>query len=387
MKTASAIDARFREATDRGDVPGLIAAAATPDGVIYEKAFGKRAIDQDAAMTTDTVCWFASMTKAVTSACAMQLVERGKLSLDAPAGKVLPELETVQVLEGFDESGKPRLRPRKGEVTLRRLLTHTAGFSYEFWYPEAGRELESRGAGNVLSGSRSTFQRPLLADPDTRWSYDPGIDFAGRMVEEVSGQRLGDFMRANLLEPLDMRDTAFKPGADQSRRLAGMHARTPDGTLVPYPFALPEDAEFDMGGHGLLGTASDYLKFTRMILCGGTLSGTRVLEAKTVTMMSQNQMGEHSVCAMPASLPYSNAVEFWPGIDCKWGLSFMINTKTTPQGRSAGSLAWAGLANSYYWIDPVKRVTGVIIMQILPFFDGPAVGLFSDFESAVYRGI
>jgi CubicO group peptidase (beta-lactamase class C family) len=385
MKTLSVIDQILRRATDSGAIPGVVAAVATGEGMIYNQACGRRSLAGDAAMTTDTVCWFASMTKAVTATAAMQLVERGKLSLDAPAAKILPEIGRAQVMEGFDASGKPRLRPAKGEVTLRQLLTHTSGFAYEIWNADAARELEVRGAGNILTGTRATFERPLLADPGTRWEYDPGIDFAGRMVEEASGQRLGEFMRANLFQPLGMQDTGFRVRPDQAQRLAGVHARMPDGSLVPYPFELPQDPEVEMGGHALLGTASDYLRFQRMILGGGALDGTRVLEAKTVAAMSQNQMGELNVQAMPASLPFSNAVEFYPGIPCKWGLSFMINTRPTPQGRSAGSLAWAGLANSYYWIDPTRRVAGILIAQILPFYDAAVVGLFQEFESAVYR--
>jgi CubicO group peptidase (beta-lactamase class C family) len=142
-----------------------------------------------------------------------------------------------------------------------------------------------------------------------------------------------------------------------------------------------------MGGHSLYGTLPDYLRFTRMILAGGSLDGTRVLEAKTVQTMSHNQMGPLHVTDMPAAPPYSNAVRWWPGVTCKWGLSFMINEQATPEGRSAGSLTWAGLANSYYWIDPVKKITGALSTQILPFYDAPVVQLFSALETAVYQDL
>jgi CubicO group peptidase (beta-lactamase class C family) len=288
------------------------------------------------------------------------------------------------VIEGFDAAGKPKLRPAKGTVTLRNLLTHTSGFGYEIWRQDAARELESRGAGNVLTGTQATLDRPLLHDPDSCWEYSPGIDWAGRMVEEVSGQRLGEFMRDNLFEPLGMNDTTFRLTPEHRTRLAGVHARTPDGGLVPYPFEIPQDAPLDMGGHGLYGVLPDYLRFTRTILGGGALDGVRVLEAKTVAAMSQNQMGALDVTPLPAAPPFSNAADLCPGIPCKWGLSFLINTRETPQGRAAGSLAWAGLANSYYWIDPVKRVTGALLTQILPFADAKVVALFADMERAVY---
>jgi CubicO group peptidase (beta-lactamase class C family) len=384
MSLSPTLDALLRTSLDSG-IPGVIAMAADDSGVIYEGAAGVRALGHDAAMGIDTVAWFASMTKAVTAAAAMQLVERGKLDLDQPAARVCPFLADPQVLEGFDAAGKARLRPARGTITLRNLLTHTSGFSYEIWNPDAARELESRGAGNILTGTQATLDRPLLHDPDTRWDYSPGIDWAGRMVEEVSGQRLGDYLQQNLFAPLGMDHTTFRLGDAHRANLAGLHARTPEGTVVPYPMEIGQEGPLDMGGHGLYGRLSDYLRFTRMILGGGSLDGTRVLEAETVAKMSQNQMGDISVTALPASPPYSQAVEFYPGIDCKWGLSFMINTRQTPQGRSAGSLSWAGLANSYYWIDPVNRLTGVLLTQILPFYDAAVVKLFGDFETALYR--
>ena len=387
MSLQNKLDASLARATTAGDVPGVVACVADSSGVIYQGASGVRSLGQPAAMTVDTVTWYASMSKAVTAAAAMQLVERGRLSLDEPAGKVCPHLAKPQVLEGFDAQGKPRLRPARGTVTLRNLLTHSSGLSYEIWNADMARELEGRGAGIILSGTQATLDRPLLWDPDTRWDYGPGIDWAGRMVEEVSGERLGDFMRKNLFEPLSMNGTGFRIRPEQRSRLAGVHARLPDGTLVPYPFEIDQNATLDMGGHALYGPLLDYLRFTRMILGGGVLDGVRVLEASTVAAMSQNQMGPLDVTPLPAAPPFSNAVDFYPGNPCKWGLSFMINTKQTPQGRSAGSLSWAGLANSYYWIDPVKQITGVLSTQILPFYDAKVVALFNEMETAVYQSL
>ncbi|MGB0954581.1 MAG: serine hydrolase domain-containing protein, partial [Panacagrimonas sp.] len=282
---------------------------------------------------------------------------------------------------------KARLRPPKSQPTLRQLLTHSSGLAYEIWNVDAGRELEQRGVPNILSGTRATFERPLQADPGERWEYDVGIDFAGRMVEEVSGMRLGEYMKANLFAPLGMTEAGFTPRPDQTTRMATVHARNADLSLSPYPFELPQPPEVEMGGHGLFGTASDYLRFQRMILGGGQLQGARVLQSETVAQMSQNQMGDCSVKAMPAALPYSHAVDMYPGIDCKWGLSFMINTAQTPQGRSAGSLAWAGLANSYYWIDAKKQVCGLFVTQILPFYDPVVVPLLGTFETEIYQSL
>lgn len=387
MSLKSTLDTRLKSATDRGDVPGLIAMAADRNGVIYEGAFGLRKLGEPAPMTLDTVVWFASMTKAVTGAAAMQMVERGKLKLDEPAAKVCPELGKVQVREGWDAAGKPHLRAPRGTITLRNLLSHTSGFAYEIFHADVVRELEESGKPGVISGQRATLDRALVCDPGTEWNYSPGIDWAGRMVEEASGQRLGEYMKKNLFEPLAMRDTSFQSSAALRARQAGVHARLPDGSLTAIPFELPPDQELDMGGHGLSGTAGDYLRFSRMILNGGTLDGARVLEAKTVATMGENHIGELTVGPIPTAAPdLSNPVHLYPGIPLKWGLTFLINTKETPEGRSAGSLAWAGLINGYYWIDPSKGVTGVFMTQILPFFDAHATRLFSEFETAVYAG-
>ena len=383
MANTQAITDLLKRATDAGDVPGVVVAAATAEGPIFAGGSGVRDTTSGTPMTADTVVWIASMTKAVTGACAMQLVEQGSLSLDGPIAAVLPELGQVQVLEGFTADGSPRLRPARQPITLRHLLTHTSGFVYDIWNTEMGRYLEATGTPGIISCANAALSIPLVFDPGERWDYGIGLDWAGKAVEAVSGQRLGAYMQQNLLQPLGMADTGFKIGPAQRRRLAKVHNRTPEG-FVATDTELPQDPEFEMGGGGLYSTAGDYLRFTRMIMNGGTLDGTRVLARETVATMSANAMGD-LVCRKlkTAAPPFSNDVDFIDGM--KWGLSFLINPQPMPTGRSAGSLAWAGLANSYYWIDPVRQVTGVYATQLLPFFDEKAVRLFQDFETAVYR--
>src|SRR5579872_1155418 len=375
----------LRRAAESGDVPGVVAAAATADGIIFEGAFGKRSLATGAPMTADTVVLIASMTKAVTGACAMQQVERGRLSLDGDLAAIVPELGRVRVLEGFDAAGKPRLRSPKRAITLRHLLTHTAGYSYDMWNGDIVRYLEVTGTPSIMTCKNAALELPLIANPGEKWEYGISIDWAGKAVEAVSGQNLDRYMQENLLGPLGMTDTAFKIGDAQRRRLAGMHARTPDG-LVSIDMEIPQNPEFHMGGGGLYSTATDYLKFTRMILHGGTLNGVQVLRPETVATMSRNAMGDLVCNAMKTSVPSAtNDVDFVAGM--KWGLSFMINPAQMPTGRSAGSLAWAGLANSYYWIDPIRKVTGVFATQILPFYDEKAVKAFEGFETAVYQAL
>ena len=344
----------LRRAAEAGDVPGVVAAAATGGGVIFEGAFGSRDLATGAPMTTDTVVWIASMTKAVTGACAMQLVERGKLSLDGDIAAVLPELGRVQVLEGFAPDGQPRLRVPKRAITLRHLLTHTSGFTYDMWNADMGRHMEVAGIPGIITCQNAALAAPLVFDPGEQWEYGISIDWAGKAVEAVSGQTLADYMAEHVLGPLGMTDTGFRIGATQRQRLAKIHARTPDG-MVSTDTELPQDPEFHMGGGGLYATVGDYLKFTQMILHGGTFNGARVLAAATVDTMAGNAMGGLVCNAMKtADAALSHDVDFVSGM--KWGLSFLINPQKLPTGRSANSLAWAGLANSYFWISVSRGV-------------------------------
>jgi methyl acetate hydrolase len=318
----------------------------------------------------------------------MQLVEQGKLDLDTPAGQLLPELAQVQVLEGFGSGGKPILRAPKTPVTLRNLLTHTAGYGYDMWNPEIGRYQEVTGLQPLSSGKYAALKAPLLFDPGTRWNYGINIDFAGRLVEIVSGQKLGDYMRDHLFAPLGMADSAFKLTDTMRARKAKVHARAENGVLSATEMEIPQDPEFQGGGGGLYSTMPDYLRFVRAILNAGALDRRRVLKPETVALMSRNQMGANRVAPMrTTNRARSLDAEFFPGIDKSWGLTFQINEALAPTGRSAGSLSWAGLGNTYYWIDPVKGIGGVFATQILPFADSQALPLFYAFETTIYRGI
>ncbi len=385
MQRSNEIDHALRQRADAGDIPGVVAMAATSREVIYQSAFGKRDLSKDQAMTDDSVFWIASMTKAVTTAAAMQLVEQGKLSLDGSIGRVLPDLATPQVLEGFDDSGAPKLRLAKSPITLRHLMTHTAGFCYDMWNGDMVEYLEKTGTPRVASGRHAALKTPIMSDPGTRWEYGTNIDFVGQAVEAASGRKLGDYLRDNVFAPLGMSDTGFKIGAAQRERLVGMHVRNADGSLAPIPFEVEQNPEFEMGGGGLYGTAADYIKFTQMILNKGSGNGNRVLTSQTVADMSANHIGDLTMGKMTSHVAFAtNDVDFYPDMDKKWGLSFLINTQPTPEGRSAGSLAWAGLANTYYWIDPARDITGVILMQVLPFADAKCLDAFAAFERGVY---
>jgi methyl acetate hydrolase len=383
------IDDLLSRAVGCGSVPGVVAAAATADGVVYEGAFGTRVLPAGPAMTTDTVFRIASMTKAITAAAAMQLVEEERLALDAPASEVVSGLAEPKVLEGFAADGTPRLRPARGVITLRQLLTHTAGFGYDVWNADLLRYHEETGLPAPRTGRLAGLNAPLTFDPGRRWQYGINIDWVGRMVETASGENLESYFRTHIFTPLGMEDTGFVVRPHMLDRLAAIHARAPDGLRPVDPQPQPNARrEFFAGGGGLCSTARDYLTFLRMLLAGGQFNGARTLRAETVATMFQNHMGALLVEPMHSAVPaVSNDVDLFPGMPKTWGLSFLINTEPGPAGRSAGSLAWAGLYNSYYWLDPVRQIAGVIFTQILPFGDPIVLDLLDSFERVLYDSL
>jgi methyl acetate hydrolase len=388
MPTIASIDKLFTQATESKAMPGIVAVAATDKETIYEGAFGKRELGKDAPMTVDSVVWIASMTKAITATAAMQLVERGQLSLERPASEVVTSLSAAKVLEGFDAAGQPHLRAPKRPITLQHLLTHTAGFAYEIWRPEIAQYQSATNTPGITTCANAALTTPLLFDPGDRWEYGISIDWIGKMVETVSGQKLDRYLQDNILGPLGMKDTSFKVSPSQRARLASVHQRDEKGALAPIEFALPEEPEFLMGGGGLYGTARDYLAFTQMIMQGGSLGGAQVLRRDTVDLMAQNHIAPLDIPAIKTAAPgLSNDVDLFPGMRKGWGLSFLINTQEAPTGRAAGSLAWAGLANTYFWIDRTKRVSGVFLSQVLPFYDHVAIELLGAYETEVYRAL
>jgi CubicO group peptidase (beta-lactamase class C family) len=379
------IDQTLRAAVERREVPGVVAMATTPQGPIYQGAFGVRNLSDGTAMTLDTVFRIASMTKAITSVAAMQLVEEGKLSLDAPLTGIDPALDNPQVLDGFDTAGAPILRPAKRPITLKHLLTHTSGFNYEAWNGNTLRYVKETGMPSTSTGKLAALRLPLGFDPGDKWEYGINIDWVGRVVEKAAGKTIDVVMRERIFEPLGMSDTGFVASPDMRARQVSVHQRQGDGSLAPQPLETPSKPEFYAGGGGLYSTGRDYLTFLRMLLNGGTLNGTRILRPQTVAQMAENQIGDIPAGIMPSFVPErSNNVDFFPGAKIRWGLGYMINMEPGPNGRSAGTVSWAGIFNSYYWLDPVRQIAGVILTQILPFADHAAVRLYGQFERGVY---
>ena len=367
-------------------VPGVVAAVTVGGKTVFEGASGVKAAGGTDPMTIDTVVAIYSMTKAVTGAAAMQLVDQGKLSLDHPAGSVLADLGNVPVLEGFAADGTPRLRPARTAITLRHLLTHTSGFVYDMWNGDFANYLSVSGTPPLATLQKAALRVPSMFEPGSAWQYGIGIDWVGLLVEEASGRKLGDYLSDNIFRPLAMVDTGFAPTPAMASRQASLHISTPDGA-VPLAVPAPEAPEFEMGGGGLVSTVHDYLRFANMILNGGELGGVRVLQEATVDEMGRNNIGDIAVQPLRTVNPMLTCdADFFPGMECKWGLTFLINTERTPQGRPANSLAWAGLANSYYWIDRANKVCGVWASQLFPFMTPPAIEGFRAFETAFYEG-
>ncbi len=368
-------------------VPGVVAIATDRSGDIYEGAAGKRALGGSEAMTADTVFAIFSTTKALTGTACLQLVEDGKLDLDAPAKTYAPEIGKLQVIDGFDADGKPRFRAPKRDVTTRMLLLHTAGFGYDFFNETYNRLAQKHGQPSVITASHASLRTPLLFDPGERWEYGTNMDWAGQVVEGVAGKRLGEVLKERVFTPLGMADTAFSMNESMRKRMAIMHQRDDSGKLTPLPdFTLPQNPEVHMGGHGVYSTVPDYVKFIRMWLNDGQGPGGRVLKKETVEMAAKNNLpGDMKIKGLPGVIPsLSNYAEFFPGMPKSWAITFMINDRDAPTGRPAGSLAWAGLANLYYWIDRKNGLGGFWATQILPFVDPPSVGGYLEFETAVY---
>jgi methyl acetate hydrolase len=370
-------------------VPGVVAAITGRDGLLYEGASGQRTLGQTDAMTTDSVFAMFSTTKAITATAVLQLVEDGRLDLDAPARDYVPMIGELKVLDGFDTDGTPRLRAPKKHITTRMLLLHTAGLGYEFFNENYNRLVQEGRQPSIISGSLAALITPLLFEPGEQWEYGSNMDWAGLVVEAITGKRLGEVMQQRIFEPLGMTDTAFSMSASMIQRRAGMHQREEDGSLTAVEGSLlPEEPEVHMGGHGLFSTVKDYCLFIRAWLNDGQGDHGRILKPETIRFAEKNGLDNLKIKALPCVIPsISNTAEFFPGMPKSWALSFMINEQDAPTGRPAGSLAWAGLANLFYWIDRKNGIGGFWATQILPFVDPVSTNGYLDFETAAYRNL
>lgn len=363
-------------------VAGAVAMVGNADGIIVSAQAGLADPETGRAMTIDGIFQIASMTKAITSVAAMQLVERGLLALDEPIAPILPELANPDVLNGFDGDGAPIMESASTAITLRHLLTHTSGLGYAFTCSDM-----AKAQGKVAPASIASITAPLMFEPGADWLYGVSTDWVGRAVESASGQTLGAYMEEHIFAPLAMHDTGFSVSPDKIGRRVPLLSRQAEG-LVPFPIEIGggDAAEFQSGGGGLYSTAADYMRFMRMILNRGSLDGARIVSEETVAAISKNQIGAMTAGPMESVAPQlANSFDPFPEMGCGWGLGFLINPETGPCGRAAGSLAWAGLSNCYFWIDPASDIAGLVLMQFLPFADAAALRVLAAVETTAYQ--
>jgi CubicO group peptidase (beta-lactamase class C family) len=386
MATRKSVDDVLRAAVDAGDVPCVVAVAGDRDGVIYEGAAGERTPGSGEMVGPDTMFRIASMTKMVATVAALQLVERGELDLDDPIETYLPEFGELQVLEGFDGE-EPRMRAPASKATVRQLVTHTTGLTYWFWNADVMRWQEVTGTPGVMSGSMEIFKAPLVADPGTRYEYGINTDWLGRVVEAAGGLSLRDHLAEHILGPLGMTSTTFLMTPEQCENCVPIHLRGEDGAWEASDLDWSQEPEWWAGGHGLYSTPTDYLRFQRMLLCGGTLDGAKILERATVEDAFRNQIGELDFPEAIKTADPSSSDDFNAGPGYKWGLGLLLNTMDVDGMRAAGSGAWAGLFNTHFWVDPASGVTGAIYTQSLPFVEPRVFALYPAFESALYASL
>ncbi|MBO1516956.1 MULTISPECIES: serine hydrolase domain-containing protein [Psychrobacter] len=371
-------------------VPGVSAVVTNKTENIYVGAAGKRTLGGDVDMTPDSVCAIFSTTKAITGTVCLQLMEKGELDLDAPAKEYAPKIGDLKVIDGFDNKGKPILREPKTNVTTRQLLLHQGGFGYDFFNETYHRLAQEHNQPSVITATHASLNTPMLFDPGTAWEYGTSVDWAGQVCEKITGKRLGQLMKEGVFDPLGMDNSAFTMTESMKDRYTTMHQRDEKGVLTALTdFMLDQDPEVHMGGHGLHSTALDYAKFIRMWLNdGASSSGQQVLKPETVRVAEKNGLGDMKIKALPGVIPsLSNDAEFFPGMPKSWGLTFMINDEDAPTGRPAGSLAWAGLANLYFWIDRKNGIGGYWATQILPFADATSVNGYLEMERIVYQSM
>ena len=373
------IDRYLQKAVDETKVPGLVALAVDRDRVIYEAAVGQRSVTGGESMAMDTIFNLASMTKPVAATAIMMLVEEGTLSLDDPISKYVPEFANREVIEHFEASdGSYTTRPAARAVTIRHLLSHSSGLAYGF-----GNDIVAQLSGGFVAAN----DLPLLYDPGAEWTYAGGIGIVATVLERIEGRGLDSFIRERIFEPLGIHDTSYIVPAAKHGRVVTAH-RPENGVLVETP--RPVDIRAPVSGDGgLYGTAGDYGRFIQLFLNGGvTPTGVRLLSTESIRLMGQNQLGSVRVSLQDEPLPdLSRVFPLGAGRD-GFGLGFQITGEHDDvHVRMPGSMSWAGLFNTEFWIDPAAGIGAVLLMQYLPFYDKDAIDTLQGFERRLYRGL
>jgi methyl acetate hydrolase len=379
----AALTGQLSGAVSRGDTPGVVALVVGRDGVLYEGAAGKLDVAHGIAMPVNAIFSIASMTKPVTSVAIMMLLEEGKLKLDDPVSKYLTGFDNLRVITKFnDKDATYETRPAKRPMTIRHLLTHTSGIGYSFTNPIEYRLTQATKKGE--------WELPLLSDPGEKWNYSASTRVLGMIVEKITGTPLESYYQERIFKPLGMVDTSYAVAAAKQSRVPTQHnrvnGRLEEQSRIPIP-STPT-APF-RGDGGLYSTVEDYGKFVQMMLNGGHLGSAKILSDSSVKAMGKNNIGSIFVDLQPdADKLRTKPFPLGAGHD-KFGLGFQIasNNPQFSKFRSPGSMSWAGIYNTEFWIDPVKHIGGVQMMQVLPFYDDGAIRTLRDFEELVYQNL
>ena len=383
-----AAQAVLNAAVDRGDLAVAMGMVGDSSGIQLVHASGHRDASAKEPVEPDAIFAIASMTKLVTTIAALQLVEDAKLDLDTPVDAYLPQLAKLSVLKGFGEDGAPIFVDSHRAPTARELVTHTSGFVYSIWNENA-LTLEAKGLSAGVGSGAKMLDAPLAFQPGSNWEYGIGIDWLGVLIEKISGKRLEPYFQEHIFGPLGMTDTTFELQQGKLNRALTMMMRV-NGELVESSAMQPEATapgtlEFCGGGGGLFSTLKDYGRLLALLLNGGSFEGATLLRKETVDSMFENHIGALEITPVDAQISMlSNNLDMGFGSPAKWGLGFLLHTQGTKNGRSAGSASWAGLFNSYFWVDREKDLFGVFVTQVLPFMDRESVAALTAFERAVY---
>jgi methyl acetate hydrolase len=370
---------------EAGKAPGVAAMVADESRVLYSWVTGFADIKKQRRLQVDDVFFIASMTKIVTALACAQLVEQGHLGLEEDASAIVPKM-VVKVLTGFDINGQPVLREPKRKVTVRHLLTHTSGQTTDLWNSDTIRYIEVMKLPPVPGCRPEAFMTPLVFDPGEGWEYGVGSDWVGQIVENVSGMRLADYFKEHIFGPIGMTETSFILSPAQRAKLAPVQIRQPDGSFKLSGFEVSQMPEMYMGGAGLYGTAPDYIRFLQVFLNDGRGAHGQVLKPETVQLFTANHIGDMEWPGMKSAIPAMTAdVELLPGTPKRWSLGALRNEADVPGRRKAGSQFWAGLSNTYFWVDLTSKLCGVTASAYFPFADPPAIEIFDALERDSYK--
>ena len=375
-------------AISEGELHFAVAAVGNTSGQLWSHSAGHQDAQKTKVAADDNIIQIASMTKLITTIGALQLVEQGVLDLDTPITAYAPQLSELQVLKGFDEQDNPILENADRAPTIRELMTHTGGYVYEFWNANAKKASELGVSESLFSGG-NYLAAPLAFEAGTAWEYGINTDWLGVIIERISGQRLSAYFDENIFDPLRMVDTFYELPQEKMNRSVTVMARVNEAlielpTLQPAPMAKGSMAHYS-GGGGLYSTVADYGRVLQMLLNDGALDGETLLTPETVDSMFVNNIGDIQLAALGTVMPeVSNTADLSFGNPATFGLGLLLHSEGVEGGRKAYSGSWAGLFNSYYWVDRESQTYGIFGTQILPFFDAASVDTLLKLEQAVY---